>query len=87
MSLKQINHTYASGEKRFEVQEEGNYIVLRARKNAWNHLINAAYIGISTKKKAGSPFPPTVASMVLSLKASNRNLFKYPNKLNDDGGQ
>lgn len=76
MSLKQINHTYASGEKRFEVSEEGKYIVLRARKNAWNHLINAAFIGISTKKKAGSPFPPTVADMVLSLKASNRGLLR-----------
>ena len=86
MSLRQINHTYASGEKRFEIQEEGNYIVLRARKNAWNHLINAAFIGISTKKKAGSPFPPSVASMVLTLKASNRNLFRH-HKSNDDGGQ
>lgn len=78
--MKEITHTFVNGEKRFEVSEEGNYIVLRARKSAWGHLVNAAYIGMCCKHGQGKPFGPTVTDMIFKLRARNKTLHHPPVK-------
>ena len=80
MDNNRINHTFLSGQKRFEVEEDGNYIVLRARRSVWGHLINAAYIGMCAKHKQGKPFGPAVTDMIFQLRKKNNTLHSYPLK-------
>lgn len=67
MNVGDVNHKYGNGTRRFYVFEDGSYMVIRVRKNAFRGLVNAALIGIKTKEAEGNKFPPSVVSMVLSL--------------------
>ena len=64
-------HTFNSGQKRFEISQDGNYVVFRVRKRAWTHMVNAAYVGVCASHEAGRPFSPSATDMIFKLRQSD----------------